>query len=114
MEPPKYGDYIVTYDIKGDWGNGAIVMVTIKNNTSEPIKNWTLTWSFPDNQKINDLWQAQLEQKGNSVKVTGSSILGTGEIPAKGEVSFGFNMGYSGRNRTPDDFELNGVKCKVN
>jgi hypothetical protein len=40
--------------------------------------------------------------------------LGTSVIPANGEITFGFNIEYKGKNDSPNSFELNGVKCKVN
>ncbi|MEN8906492.1 MAG: nucleoside hydrolase-like domain-containing protein [Clostridiales bacterium] len=99
-----YGAEKITYDISNDWGSGAIINVTITNTDSSPIDDWVVTWIFPENQKISNMWNANYTQNGNSVKVSGfnwNSI-----IPAKGSVNFGFQITYSGTNSVPSDISV--------
>ncbi|HYH05220.1 MAG TPA: cellulose binding domain-containing protein, partial [Bacillota bacterium] len=94
-----------------DWGSGATVSITIKNNGATAINGWTLAWDFPGNQKITNLWNGSYTQNGTAVAVKNLSYNGT--IPAKGSVNFGFNIAYSGSNAKPTGFTLNGTACSV-
>jgi cellulase/cellobiase CelA1 len=94
-----------------DWGSGATVAVTIKNNGSTPINGWTLVWNFFGNQKIINLWNASYTQLETEVAVKNAGYNAT--IPAGGSVSFGFNINYSGSNVKPTSFVLNGQACQV-
>jgi endoglucanase len=94
-----------------DWGSGATVEITIKNNGTTALKSWTLAWEFPGNQKIGNLWNASYTQNGTAVTVTNNSYNGT--ISAGGSASFGFNLSYSGSNAKPTVFTLNGTACQV-
>lgn len=101
---------VVSYD-QHDWGSGATVTVTIRNNGSSAINRWTLAWNFPGNQKITDLWCGSYTQSGTSVTVSNASW--NAVIPAGESVSFGFNISYSGTNSKPAGFSLNGADCQV-
>ncbi|HYH04379.1 MAG TPA: endo-1,4-beta-xylanase [Bacillota bacterium] len=94
-----------------DWGGGATVSVTIKNNGSTAINNWTANWTFPGNQKISNLWCGSYTQNGAEVTVSNASY--NGVIPAGGTVNFGFNISYSGTNVKPASFTLNGQACQI-
>jgi len=97
----------VSYVIQNDWKSGAEVNVTIKNVSSSTIDGWNLTWTFANNQKITDMWNASYTQSGNSVTV--KSLSWNKTIPANSSVNFGFNMTYSGSNTVPTDFTVNGT-----
>jgi endo-1,4-beta-xylanase len=96
---------------QNDWGSGATVSITIKNNGSSTINGWTLGWTFPGNQKITNMWNATYTQSGAGVTVKNVSY--NGAIPGKGSVTFGFNLSYSGSNAKPADFTLNGTACQL-
>ncbi|HEX3048789.1 MAG TPA: cellulose binding domain-containing protein, partial [Bacillota bacterium] len=106
------GNYVVTYVISSDWGNGANVDITIKNNTASAVNGWTLTFTFPGNQKISNLWNGTYTQSGAAVSVKDAGHNAT--ISANGgTVSFGFGMTYTGTNGKPIAFTLNGTACQV-
>ncbi|HEY8463109.1 MAG TPA: cellulose binding domain-containing protein [Bacillota bacterium] len=107
---PSDTDYSVSYS-QNDWGSGATVSVTIKNNSSTAINGWTLAWNFAGNQKITNLWNGTYAQSGTAVTVKNASYNST--IPAKGSVTFGFNLAYSGTNAKPTSFTLNGKECQI-
>ncbi len=108
--PAPGGTCAVDYVVQNDWGSGATVNVTIRNNSTSAINGWTLTWTFPGTQQITQMWSATYTQSGASVSAKNVSYNAT--IPANGgSVSFGFNMSYSGTNAKPTDFALNGVSC---
>jgi cellulase/cellobiase CelA1 len=94
-----------------DWGSGATVNITIKNNGAAAINGWALAWNFAGNQKITNLWSGLYTQSGTAVTVKNASYNST--IPAKGSVNFGFNIAYSGSNAKPTGFILNGTACQL-
>jgi cellulose 1,4-beta-cellobiosidase len=101
---------VVSYS-KNDWGSGFTATIIITNNGSSAINGWTLTWSFPGNQTITNLWSGSYTQTGQSVSVTNLGY--NNIIPANGgTVNFGFNANYSGANNNPSNFSLNGVACQ--
>jgi hypothetical protein len=96
---------------KNDWGSGFTASVVITNNGSSAVNGWTLTWTFPGNQTITNLWNGSYIQTGQSVSVTNLGY--NNIIPANGGmVNFGFNANYSGANNNPASFSLNGVVCQ--
>ncbi|MCL6589607.1 MAG: endo-1,4-beta-xylanase [Firmicutes bacterium] len=106
------GNYVVTYVIQSDWGVGATIGVTIKNNTTATVNGWTLAFTFPGNQTITNLWNGTYTQSGASVSVKDAGY--NANIPANGgSVNFGFNLSYSGTNAKPTSFTLNGSACTV-
>jgi hypothetical protein len=104
------GGCSVSYD-QNDWGSGATVSITIKNNGTAAINGWKLAWSFSGNQKITNMWNATFTENGTSITATNQSY--NSSIPAGGTVSFGFNLSYSGTNAKPTSFTLNGSACQV-
>jgi lysophospholipase L1-like esterase len=108
---PGTGNYVVTYSMN-DWGSGATVNITIKNNTSTAVNGWTLAWTFSGNQTITNLWSGSYTQNGTSVSVKDAGY--NANISANGgTTNFGFNINYSGANAIPASFTLNGVACQV-
>lgn len=106
------GNYVVTYAIQNDWGSGATVNVTIKNNSTAAVNGWTLAWTFSGNQKITNLWNGSYTQSGTSVSVKDAGY--NSNIPANGGTqTFGFQITYSGTNAKPTSFTLNGTACQV-
>jgi cellulose 1,4-beta-cellobiosidase len=67
----------VDYVIRDDWGNGMTTDVTIHNNSATAINGWTLTWTFPGNQQITNLWNGTYTQSGASVSVRNVSYNST-------------------------------------
>jgi endoglucanase len=92
-----------------DWGSGATVSITIKNNGTTAINGWHLGFSFAGNQKITNLWNGNYTQSGTEVTVKNTTY--NAAIPAGGSVSFGFNLSYSGTNAQPTGFTLNDTVC---
>jgi endoglucanase len=104
------GNCAVAYSMY-DWGSGATVSITIKNNGTTAIDGWRLVWQFAGNQKITNLWNATYTQSGTEVTVNNESY--NAAIPAGGSISFGFNLNYNGTNNKPTAFTVNGSSCTV-
>jgi len=104
------GNFAVSYG-QNDWGNGATVSITIKNNGTTSLKNWILSWTFSGNQKITNLWNGSFTQSGASVTVKNAEY--NGSIDPGSSINFGFNISYSGSNTKPTSCTLNGTACTI-
>lgn len=94
----------INYTIADDWGDGAIINVTITNNSSVEINNWSISWIFENNQKISHMWNAKYTQIDKNIIVTNDSW--NARIPPKSTLEFGFGLVYWGINKIPIDIEL--------
>ncbi len=47
--------------------------VTIANNGTSAINGWTLTFTFPGDQKITNAWNGTVSQSGENVSITNAS-----------------------------------------
>jgi hypothetical protein len=102
--PVTVGNFTVDYVIQSDWGNGATISVTLKNN-GPGIMGWTVGWTFPGNQTITNLWNGAYTQSGATVSVKDAGY--NASIPTGSSVNFGFNINYSGSNTAPTSFTVN-------
>jgi len=103
------GSCHITYAITNSWSTGFQVAITIANTGTTAINGWTLTWTFPGNQQISNLWNGALTQTGASVTVKNLSY--NSSIPAGGSYNA---MGFTanGAAATPSSFSLNGTQCQ--
>lgn len=49
-----------TYVVTGDWGAGFTGAIRIKNNSSNAINNWNVSWSYSDATRVTNSWNANL------------------------------------------------------
>jgi len=92
------------------WSNGFVVNARL-TNLGPPINGWTITWTFPGDQRITNAWNIVIEQVGQNV--TGRNAPHNNLIPTNGSVDWGFQATYSGVNTRPAQFRLNGTVCAV-
>ncbi len=116
----------VTLKVTSQWeisnGSGGFTAnVTVTNNTSSVLNNWSIGWTWPSGQTIVNSWNAEISQNGSSVTaknaiidVTGSAPIEVGLpiSPGSPEV-FGLEGTWSGSNNVPTSFTLNGQPCSV-
>ena len=101
----------VTYSVVGDWGTGFEVLVTVANTGSTNWSNWTLGWTFPNSQTVNNLWNGVATESGEKVAVASEPY--NGSVAAGSSLQgVGFVGNYSGTNGAPTAFTVNGVTCK--
>lgn len=100
----------VTYAASSTWTGGATMNVTVANTSPAAITGWTLTFTFPNDQKITNLWNGTFIQTGQNVTIRNIDYNAT--IPASGTQQVGFNVSFSGANATPTSFKLNGSTCQ--
>jgi hypothetical protein len=99
----------VTYQKSWDNGSGFGANITVRN-TGDPIVNWTLTFSFPGDQRITSGWSATWRQVGSAV--TATSMPWNGNLGTGGSTGIGFNGTHGSQGNTdPVAFAINGVSC---
>lgn len=104
----------VDYTLSSQWPGGFGAAITIVNNGTTALSNWTLTWSFANGQTISQLWNGVETQSGANVTVTNEPY--NGSIPAGGSLNgIGFNGTWNNAtNAIPTAISLNGAACTVN
>ncbi|MER5376630.1 cellulose binding domain-containing protein [Streptomyces sp. NPDC002553] len=109
--PSPAGACAVTYTITNQWSGGFQAEVKLTNTGAGAWSGWSLDWTFPDGQKVSQLWNAQYTQSGSSV--TARNTTWNGVVAAGSSVGFGFTGNWSGRNGEPAAFRLGGQACTV-
>jgi hypothetical protein len=110
-DPTPAGACTVTYTITHQWAGGFQADVRLTNTGTTPWNGWSLRWSFPDGQRITQLWNAGYTQSGAAVTATNTGWNGT--VAAGASVNFGFTGSWSGANGKPSAFTLGDRSCAV-
>jgi cellulase/cellobiase CelA1 len=101
----------VTYSIQSQWQDGFVADVTIRNAGAAAVNGWTLSWTFPGNQRITNIWNATTTVPSTSAAISATDAVWNRTIAAGGTANFGFQASYSGTNASPSAFALNGASC---
>ncbi|WCH96399.1 cellulase family glycosylhydrolase [Streptomyces moderatus] len=101
----------VSYRVTNEWPGGFQVEIVIRNTGSSAINGWTLRWTFPDGQRVSNLWGGTPTQSGAEVSVAAASYTAT--IAPAGSVTLGFTATKGGTNPSPTAFTLNDSACSV-
>jgi Glycosyl hydrolase family 12/Cellulose binding domain len=89
-----------TWSVQSQWQDGFVANLTIRNTGGSSINSWTLSWTFPGNQRIvGTPWGLVVTQNGQSVTARNASY--NGQIPVNGSTTGGFQATYSGTNSPP-------------
>ncbi|MER5295707.1 cellulose-binding domain-containing protein [Streptomyces pharetrae] len=97
----------VTYTLANQWPDGFQATVTVR--TDRALDDWHVGWTFPDGQRVSQMWDASFTQDGP--RVTARAADYNGAAPADGTLAFGFLASWQGRNAPAYDFTLNGRPC---
>ncbi|MET7393483.1 glycoside hydrolase family 9 protein [Dactylosporangium sp. NPDC005572] len=87
------------YRVTNQWGDGFNGEVTVTNSGTTPISGWTVTFTFPGNQKVTNGWSGVWSQTGAAVTVANAAW--NGSLAPAGSTAAGFNGSYSGTNAAP-------------
>jgi len=93
------GGCTATYSIGSDWGSAFTANVVVTNTGTAPTKGWKVTWTWSGNQHVDNMWNANNQQSGQSQTATNMPYNGT--VAPGGNTSFGFQASYSGSNAKP-------------
>ncbi|HEX3791596.1 MAG TPA: endo-1,4-beta-xylanase [Pseudonocardiaceae bacterium] len=99
----------VSYARQTEWAGGFVANLTISDTGSAAITNWSLTFSFPGDQRITNGWNATLAQSGTAVTATNAGYNST--ISPGGSTSLGFQGTWTSNDSSPTAFSVNGVSC---
>jgi cellulose 1,4-beta-cellobiosidase len=97
--PPAPASCTGTYSLANSSPGQFQGQVTVKDTGNSPVNGWALTWAFPGDQKITDLWNGVYTQSGEQVTVTNASYDGT--IAPGASVTVGFNGSFSSSDASP-------------
>jgi endoglucanase len=99
------------YSLTNTWAGGFQGQVVLTNTGGGAISPWTLTWTFPGDQKIASMWSASFTQSGEAVTAVSESYNAT--IAPGGSVTVGFTGTYTSSNAAPASFAVNGTACST-
>ena len=107
--PPVTVSCSAAYSLTNSWSGGFQAQIVLTNTGTTPISGWTLTWTFPGDQKISSMWTASYTQSGESVTAVNEPY--NASIPAAGSVTIGFTGAFSSSDAAPTSFAVNGTAC---
>ncbi len=97
------------YSLTNTWAGGFQAQIVLTNTGSSAISPWTLTWTFPGDQKISSMWTATYTQSGENVTAANEPYNAT--IAPGGSVTIGFTGTYTSSDASPASFAVNGTGC---
>jgi endoglucanase len=95
----------VTYAIASSWTGGFTANVTLANTGTQPFGGWTVTWTFPGDQKVTNLWSAFFTQTGETIAAH-DPFDTNATVAAGSSASFGMQGTWSSSNAVPTSFTL--------
>ncbi len=108
-DPTPTGACEVTYTVTNQWSGGFQADVRLTNTGTSAWNGWSLDWSFPGDQKVTQMWNAEHTQSGTSV--TARNVGWNSGVAPGASVSFGFTGTRSGTNSQPASFRLGAEVC---
>ncbi|MEO3820259.1 cellulase family glycosylhydrolase [Plantactinospora sp. B24E8] len=101
----------VAYTIASQWPGGFSATIGV-TNLGDPVRGWSLVWTYPAGQRVTQAWNATVTSSGS--QVTATDVGYNAAIGTNATVSFGLNGSWTGANTAPTSFTLNGVACTGN
>jgi endo-1,4-beta-xylanase len=99
----------VTYTKNSEWPGGFTAQVVIANTGTTAINGWSLTFTFPGDQKITSNFNGGFSQSGANATLTNASYNGT--IAAGSSITDGFQGSWTSNDSSPTSFSVNGTAC---
>jgi hypothetical protein len=109
IKPAGGGSCHVAYTTNSQWPGGFTAQVVIGNTSTTAITSWTLSFTFPGDQKISSNFNGGFTQAGENATLTNASY--NGSIAAGGSVTVGFQGSWTSSDAVPTSFALNGAAC---
>ncbi|GAB3112840.1 hypothetical protein GCM10027160_15400 [Streptomyces calidiresistens] len=91
------------YRVANQWSGGFTGEVAVSCSGAS-LDGWTVSWTFPGNQRVTNAWNAECSQQGN--RVTCTPVAWNRSVPDGGSVTLGFNADFSGENARPGSVTL--------
>jgi hypothetical protein len=109
VNPTGGGSCHVAYTTNSQWPGGFTAQVVIGNTGSAAISSWTLSFTFPGDQKITSDFNGGFSQTGENATLTNASY--NGSIASGHSVTVGFQGSWTSSDAVPASFTLNGASC---
>jgi O-glycosyl hydrolase len=109
VNPPGGGSCHIAYTTNSQWPGGFTAQVVIGNTGSTAISSWTLSFTFPGDQKITSNFNGGFSQTGENATLTNASY--NGSIASGHSVTVGFQGSWTNSDAVPASFTLNGASC---
>jgi Cellulose binding domain len=88
--------------VTSSWASGFRASVTVRNNGATAINDWTVSWSFPGDQTVTQLWNGHYTQVKSTVTV--KSLDWNASPDPNGSTTFGF-LGTGAAPETVDELK---------
>jgi hypothetical protein len=99
----------VAYTLNSSWPGGFTAQVVINNTGTTTINGWSLTFTFPGDEKITSNFNGGFSQTGENATLTNASYNGT--IAAGASITDGFQGTWTSSVANPTSFAINGTTC---
>ena len=99
----------VTYTKNSEWPGGFTAQVTIANTGTTTINGWSLTFTFPGDQKISSNFNGGFSQTAENATLTNAGYNGT--IAPGASITDGFQGSWTSSDASPTSFSVNGTAC---
>jgi endo-1,4-beta-xylanase len=99
----------VTYTKNSEWPGGFTAQVVIGNTGTTAINGWSLTFTFPGDQKITSNFNGGFSQSGANATLTNASY--NGNIAPGASITDGFQGSWTSNDTNPTSFSVNGTAC---
>jgi endoglucanase len=99
------------YSLTNSWAGGFQGQIVLTNTGAAAISPWSLTWTFPGDQKIGSMWTASYTQSGENVTAVNEPYNAT--IAPAGSVTIGFTGTFTSSDAAPTAFAVNGTACST-
>jgi O-glycosyl hydrolase len=109
VNPSGGGSCHIAYTTNSQWPGGFTAQAVIGNTSSTAITSWTLSFTFPGDQKITSNFNGGFSQTGENATLTNASY--NGSIAPSGSVTVGFQGSWTNSDAVPTSFTLNGATC---
>jgi O-glycosyl hydrolase len=109
VNPRGGGTCHIAYTTNSQWPGGFTAQVVIGNTGPATISSWTLSFTFPGDQKITSAFNGGFAQTGENATLTNASY--NGSLAPGGSTTAGFQGTWSNSDAAPASFTLNGASC---
>ncbi len=99
----------VVYTRNSQWPGGFTAQVVISNTGTSAISSWSLTFTFPGDQKITSNFNGGFSQSGENATLTNASY--NGAIAPGASITDGFQGSWTSNDNSPTAFSINGTAC---
>jgi cellulose 1,4-beta-cellobiosidase len=96
----------VAYATQSEWQGGFVANLTLTNTGTTALTGWTVTFTYPGDQKVTNAWNATVTQSGENI--TAKNMSYNGNIAAGATTTFGWQGTWTTSDAAPTSITCNG------